>query len=206
MNDILNVKSLNEVEIQSRIYEVRGVKVMIDSDLAVLYQVNARALRQAVRRNIDKFPADFMFRLTKEESKQMISTRVSQNVIPQGYNTGGGDIFAFTEHGVLTLSSVLRSDVATRIGISLVRAFVSMRQALQRMSDSNLQIENIRKELIIQQQYIEEILRDQNDTNEEVQAQLDAISQSLNELQMKVEMKPSKRAIVKGFSSENSNK
>ena len=83
MNDILNVKSLNEVEIQSRIYEVRGVKVMIDSDLAVLYQVNARALRQAVRRNIDKFPADFMFRLTKEEPKQMISTRVSQNVIPR---------------------------------------------------------------------------------------------------------------------------
>ena len=80
-------------EIQARIYTVRNIQVMIDRDLALLYGVENRALKQAVRRNLDKFLDDFMLRLTENESNQLISCGVSQIVIPPGYNTGGTDMF-----------------------------------------------------------------------------------------------------------------
>ena len=204
MNDILNVKSLNEVEIQSRIYEVRGVKVMIDSDLAIIYGTTTGQLKRQVRRNIIRFPDDFMFQLTLEEAK---SLRCQNGILNKG--RGNHDKyapFAFTELGVAMLSSVLTSDVAALANINIMRAFVALRKQVASKESSQLRIDKIENQLMMTNQYIEEILRDQNDTNEEVQAQLDAISQSLNELQMKVEMKPSKRAIVKGFSSENNNK
>ena len=115
-------------EIQARIYTVRNVQVMIDRDLALLYGVENRALKQAVRRNLAKFPDDFMFRLTEKESKQLISSWVSQIVIPHGYNTGGSDMFAFTEQGVAMLATVLKSQRAADVSISIMRAFVAMRR------------------------------------------------------------------------------
>lgn len=120
--------SVSLAEIQSRIYSVRNVQVMIDRDLALLYGVENRALKQAVRRNLDKFPDDFMLRLTESESNQLISSGVSQIVIPSGYNTGGSDMFAFTEQGVAMLATVLKSQRATDVSISIMRAFVSMRR------------------------------------------------------------------------------
>ena len=84
-------------EIQARIYMVRGEQVMIDRDLAILYGVENRVLRQAVRRNINKFPEDFLYKLSGSEAKELIDRGVSQNVIPSGYNTGGMQLFAFTE-------------------------------------------------------------------------------------------------------------
>lgn len=120
--------SVSLAEIQSRIYTVRNMQVMIDRDLALLYGVENRALKQAVRRNLDKFPDDFMLRLTESESNQLISSGVSQIVIPSGYNTGGTDMFAFTEQGVAMLATVLKSQRATDVSISIMRAFVSMRR------------------------------------------------------------------------------
>lgn len=120
--------SVSLAEIQSRIYSVRNMQVMIDRDLALLYGVENRALKQAVRRNLDKFPDDFMLRLTESESNQLISSGVSQIVIPPGYNTGGTDMFAFTEQGVAMLATVLKSQRATDVSISIMRAFVSMRR------------------------------------------------------------------------------
>lgn len=117
-------------DIQTRIYLVRGVQVMLDIDLAVLYGVENRSLRQAVRRNIQKFPEDFLLKLTESESNELISRGVSQNVIPQGYNTGGMQMFAFTEQGVSMLATVLRSKNATEISIAIMRAFVAMRRFL----------------------------------------------------------------------------
>ena len=114
-------------EIQAGIYTVRNIQVMIDRDLALLYGVENRALKQAVRRNLDKFPDDFMLRLTENESNQLISSGVSQIVIPPGYNTGGTDMFAFTEQGVAMLATVLKSQRATDVSISIMRAFVAMR-------------------------------------------------------------------------------
>ena len=117
-------------DIQARIYLVRGVQVMLDIDLAVLYGVENRSLRQAVRRNIEKFPEDFLLKLKESEANDLISNGVSQNVIPQGYNTGGMQMFAFTEQGVSMLATVLRSKNATEISIAIMRAFVAMRRFL----------------------------------------------------------------------------
>ena len=114
--------------IQNKIFEVRGCRVMLDYHLAELYQVETRALKQAVKRNIERFPGDFMFVLTQEEANLLLSIGVSQNVIPPDYNFGVAMPMAFTEQGVAVLSSVLRSKVAIEVNISIMRAFVLMRQ------------------------------------------------------------------------------
>ena len=114
--------------IQNKIFEVRGCRVMLDYHLAELYQVETRALKQAVKRNIERFPDDFMFVLTKEEANLLLSIGVSHFVIPPDYNFGVAMPMAFTEQGVAMLSSVLRSKVAIEVNISIMRAFVLMRQ------------------------------------------------------------------------------
>ena len=114
--------------IQNKIFEIRGCRVMLDYHLAELYQVETRALKQAVKRNIERFPGDFMFVLTQEEANLLLSIGVSQNVIPPAYNFGVAMPMAFTEQGVAMLSSVLRSKVAIEVNISIMRAFVLMRQ------------------------------------------------------------------------------
>ena len=160
---------------------------MIDRDLALLYQVENRALKQSVRRNPDRFPDDFMFRLNKSECEQLILNGVSQNVIPSNYNIGASDMFAFTEQGVAMLSAVLRSPIATIMSVNIMRAFVEMREQMAQLSNNALHIENLRLELQNQKAYIEEILRDQNDTNELIQGQLDALTDSMAELSVKID-------------------
>ena len=114
--------------IQNKIFEVRGCRVMLDYHLAELYQVETRALKQAVKRNIERFPGDFMFVLIQEEANLLLSIGVSHFVIPPDYNFGVAMPMAFTEQGVAMLSSVLRSKVAIEVNISIMRAFVLMRQ------------------------------------------------------------------------------
>jgi hypothetical protein len=115
------------LQIQNKIYELRGVKIMLDSDLADLYQVETRVLKQAVRRNFNRFPIDFMFELNPEDVKCL----TSQIVILE--NKGRGKYskfqsFAFTEQGVAMLSSVLKSEKAIEVNIAIIRAFVFIRQ------------------------------------------------------------------------------
>jgi hypothetical protein len=112
--------------IQQKIYEVRGQKVMLDFDLAVLYEVETKRLKEAVRRNINRFPSDFMFELTRDEYNFLRTQFAS-------LENGKGKFskfnpFAFTEHGVTMLSSILNGDKAIEINISIVRAFVYIRQ------------------------------------------------------------------------------
>ena len=133
---LANSDQFNIVPIERRIYVVRDTQVMIDLDLATLYGVENRSLRQTVKRNIDSFPDDFMFRLTSAEANELIAKGVSQSVIPPGYNTGGADMFAFTEHGVAMLATVLKSVKARKISIEIMRAFVAMRNFLM----SNAQV------------------------------------------------------------------
>lgn len=182
---------MNDIQvIQSRIFEVRGVRVMLDSDIAELYQVETRVLNQAVRRNIHRFPEDFMFLLTADEwaaiSSQFVMT--SRNKRPKKALP-----LVFTEHGALMLASVLRSDVAVETSIKITRAFVAMRQTLLTMSipakltELEQSITNLRAE-------VDDILADQNDINESTRSQLDAISEALAELQVsRREEKPRKR-------------
>jgi len=111
-------------EINNKIYTIRGLKVMLDRDLAVLYEVETRRLKEQVKRNIDRFPYDFMFELTDTEVEFM----VSQNAIPSKQHLGGSLPFAFTEQGVSMLSAVLKSKVAVDISIQIMRTFVEIRK------------------------------------------------------------------------------
>ncbi|MBK9337505.1 MAG: ORF6N domain-containing protein [Lewinellaceae bacterium] len=110
--------------IQRKIHEIRGQRVMLDFDLAELYEVETRALKQSVKRNTRRFPPDFMFELSESE----IVLLVSQNVIPSKSRLGGALPFAFTEQGVAMLSSVLRSNKAIDTNIAVMRAFVALRR------------------------------------------------------------------------------
>jgi len=110
--------------ISNKIYTIRGLQVMLDRDLAELYGVKPIRLREQVKRNIERFPIDFMFQLYENE----VNLMVSQNAIPSKQHLGGGLPFVFTEQGVATLSSVLTSKIAVDIYINIMRAFVNMRK------------------------------------------------------------------------------
>jgi hypothetical protein len=112
--------------VESRIYLIRGQKVMLDRDLAELYRVKPIRLREQVKRNIARFPADFMFKLDEKEAENMLS----QNAIPSRRELGGHLPLAFTEHGILMLSSALKSDRAVQVNIMIMRAFMKLRQTL----------------------------------------------------------------------------
>ncbi len=129
-----------EIEvIQNKIHEIRGFKVMLDYDLASLYEIENRILKQAVKRNISRFPNDFMFILNDNEINQL----VSQNVIPSKSYLGGSSPFAFTEQGVAMLSSVLKSPKAIEINISIIRTFVTIRQFALNYTDLQNRINEI---------------------------------------------------------------
>jgi hypothetical protein len=127
----------------SKIYHVRGQKVMLDRDLAELYDVKAIRLREQVKRNFKRFPEKFMFQLTEEEVKYM----VSQNAIPSKQHLGGSLPLVFTEHGVLQLSNVLKSDRAIHVSVSIIEVFVKMREMLLTHKDILLQLEEMRKSM-----------------------------------------------------------
>ena len=123
--------AIREKTIASFIYFIRGEKVMLDTDLAKLYMVETRVLKQAVRRNLRRFPSDFMFELKDQE----IDILVSQNVIPSKKVLGGAKPFAFTEQRIAMLSSILNSDVAVQVNIAILRTFVKLRQLLESHKD-----------------------------------------------------------------------
>jgi len=119
--------------IERRIYLIRGQKVMLDRDLAELYQVKPIALRQQVKRNLERFPEDFMFQLTEKEADLL----VSQSVIPSKKSLGGYLPYVFTQEGVAMLSSVLRSKRAVQVNVAIMRAFVRLRQMLESNEELN---------------------------------------------------------------------
>jgi hypothetical protein len=138
------------VLLQKKIFEIRGQRVMLDFHLSELYGVETRVLKQAVKRNLERFPSDFMFVLNDKE----VGGLVSQIVIPSKSYLGGSLPFAFTEHGITMLSSILKSKTAININIAVVRAFILLKQynnnfgGLQKRIDEleakfNRKIENI---------------------------------------------------------------
>ncbi|DAB28126.1 MAG: DNA-binding protein [Sulfurimonas sp. RIFOXYD12_FULL_33_39] len=131
--------------IQNKIFTVRGLQIMIDRDLAELYGVETRVLKQAVKRNIERFPSDFMFEATNED----IDFMVSQSVIPSKQHLGGAKPFLFTEHGVANLSSVLTSKIAIEINIKIIRAFVDMRKLISSNQSMFERFERIEERLSI---------------------------------------------------------
>jgi ORF6N domain len=128
--------------IQNRIYEIRGQKVMLDFDLAELYQVETKRLKEAVRRNRLKFPEDFMFELIAAEWDNLRSQIASSSWGGRRYLP-----FAFTEHGITMLASVLNSGQAIRMNIAIVRAFINMKNMVTRQADWEERFENFKREL-----------------------------------------------------------
>ena len=127
--------------IQNKIFEIRGFKVMLDFDLALLYNVETRVLKQAIRRNINRFPEDFMFELTATEMNSLRSQIVT---LKNGRGQHSKYMpFAFTEQGIAMLSSVLNSEKAIEINISIIRAFVTIRQFSLTYSELKIRIEEI---------------------------------------------------------------
>lgn len=135
MNELL----INEDTIKSKIFNIRGLSVMLDRDLAELYEVKSIRLREQVKRNIDRFPSDFMFQLNENEVELM----VSQNAIPSKKHLGGSLPFVFTEQGVSSLSSILRSETAIKVHINIVRSFVKMRKMISQDLSIFQRLENI---------------------------------------------------------------
>jgi hypothetical protein len=134
-------------QIQNMIYEIRGQKVMFDHDLAALYQVETKFLNRTVKRNLPRFPADFMFQLTKRE--------ISNLRCQIGTSNWGGSRYlpyVFTEQGIAMLSGLLNSEIAIKVNIQIMRAFVKLRHYVLTKSDTNEQISELRKLLMV---YIE---------------------------------------------------
>ena len=171
--------------IQSKIYEIRGQRVMLDFDLAALYQVETRVLKQAVRRNIERFPDDFMFRLSDAEAKYLISIGVSQNVISPNYNIGTSSMFAFTEEGVAMLSGILRSKVAINANIAIMRAFVAMRNYITTTSTVTAELAEIRAKLALLERNDEDNAEAINDLSEDMRKELDNLYLAIAELSVK---------------------
>jgi hypothetical protein len=127
----------------SKIYYLRKEKIMLDRDLAALYGVKAIRLREQVKRNLSKFPSHFMFQLTENEVEIM----VSQNAIPSKQNLGGTLPYAFTEHGVLMLANVLKSERAVQVSIKIIELFVKLREMIVTHTELKLEIERIKKKI-----------------------------------------------------------
>ncbi|MCI4443425.1 MAG: ORF6N domain-containing protein [Lentimicrobium sp.] len=134
------------ITIQNKIYEINGIKIMLDFDLAELYEVETRVLNQAIKRNIDSFPADFMFRLTTEEWEEVSSSQIvmmSSQSVMTSKRPKSALPYAFTEHGVTMLASVLKSPKARKMNIAIVRAFIALRKALLNIENLKSQIQEL---------------------------------------------------------------
>ena len=179
MNPMQPVQPISVDNIKTKIYVFRGQKVMLDRDLAELYHVETKVLNQAVKRNIKRFPIDAMFVLTKEEFESLRSQFVTSN------KRGGVRYmpYAFTELGIAMLSSVLSSEIAIQANLNIMRAFILMRQAIHTVLENSARFEKIEHQISSLNSYVEDILRDQNDINDDTATQLELINQTLAELQ-----------------------
>lgn len=180
--------------IENKIYEIRKTKVMLDFDLASLYEIENRRLKEQVRRNIERFPNDFMFELTKEEWTEVIA---NCDNLPQGIKYSPSLPFAFTENGVAMLSSILRSPLAIQVNINIMRAFTKMRQLIINYKKSDIifkdELEQIKQQLA-------EIAEDLESNERDHESLFNAIA----EISLKLQLNQSNpgRVTVKGFKND----
>ncbi|MEI3541142.1 MAG: ORF6N domain-containing protein [Alistipes onderdonkii] len=172
--------------IQEKIYEIRGVRVMLDFDLAEMYQVETKALKQSVRRNIERFEGDdFMFELTAEEYNSLKHSLRSQFVTS---NKGGIRYmpFAFTEMGVAMLSSVLRSEIAIRINRDIMRAFVAVRNYILAQASDSVELAQLRERVLKLEQTTTDVLEGVNDLSEDMRQEIETIYEAIGALSVKL--------------------
>lgn len=169
--------------LQSRIYEIRGQRVMLDRDLAELYQVTTSALNQAVKRNIERFPPDFMFQLTDAETENWKSQIVITNSITMGLRRNP---YAFTEQGVSMLSAVLKSSVAIQVSIAIMRAFVAMRNYITTTTTVTAELAEIRAKLALLERVDADNAEAVSDLSEDMRKELDNIYNAIAALSVKI--------------------
>ena len=168
--------------IQNKIYEIRGQRVMLDRDLAELYGVTTSALNQAVKRNQERFPEDFMFQLTSDETEKWKSQIVISNSLTMGLRRNP---YAFTEQGVSMLSAVLKSDTAVKVSIAIMRAFVAMRNYITTTTSVSAELAEIRAKLALLERNDEDNMEAVNDLSEDMRQELDNIYQAIAALSVK---------------------
>ena len=197
-------KVLNPVAIESLIYEIRGMKVMLDFDLAELYQVETKRLKESVRRNIERFEGeDFMFELTVEEYNSLIISLRSQ--IATSKEKGGRRYmpFAFTEQGVAMLSSVLKSERAILVNRSIIRTFVSIRKYIMSTTMITAELEAIKAKLQLMERNDEENLEAINDLSEDMRKEIDTIYKAIAALSVKEPSQKETQRQKIGFKTQN---
>ncbi|MBP3795724.1 MAG: ORF6N domain-containing protein [Bacteroidales bacterium] len=180
--------------VQNLIHEFRGKKVMLDFDLARLYQVETRVLNQSVKRNLKRFPSDFMFQLTEEEwltnSSQIVMTsNRPKSALP----------YAFTEQGVAMLSGLLKSDVAIAANIAIMRAFVQVREYLLAASTVSAELKELRAKVDLLALQREDDLGAVNDLSEDVRQDIDNLYLAIGELSSRMEEKKAEPRRKIGF-------
>lgn len=179
------------LHVQNKIYEIRNQRVMLDYDLAEMYGVETKRLKEQVRRNIERFPEDFMFELTKEEYNSLRSQIATLENGRGKYSKYSN--FAFTEHGVAMLSTVLRSAVAIQTNINIIRAFTYMRQYLSNNSS--------KKELEALNERVKYLEDDISEDREAYEKQFDELFNAFAQLNLKIQSKNSQleRVKIEGF-------
>ena len=191
---------LKQTAIESLIYEIRGQKVMLDRDLAKMYGVETKVLNQAVKRNMKRFPEDFMFQLTPEECLRSqivtLNTKQGQHLKYMPH--------AFTEQGVAMLSSILKSDTAIEINIRIMRTFVAIRNHLYTTQRFTAELEAIKAKLELLERNDEDNLEAINDLSEDMRREIDTIYQAIAALSVKEppQKEPQRQKI--GFKTQNS--
>ena len=200
----MNSSILKQTAIESLIHEIRGQKVMLDFDLAELYQVETKRLKESVRRNIERFEGDdFMFELTVEEYNSLIISLRSQ--IATSKEKGGRRHmpFAFTEQGVAMLSSVLKSERAILVNRSIIRTFVSIRKYIMSTTMITAELEAIKAKLQLMERNDEENLEAINDLSEDMRTEIDTIYQAIAALSVKEPMQKEQHRQKIGFKTQN---
>ena len=181
------------IVVQNLIYEIRGQQVMLDEDLANLYQVETKVLNQAVKRNIKRFPPDFMFQLDSKEF-----TNLKSQFVTSSWGGRRTMPYAFTEQGIAMLSSVLHSDVAIAANISILRAFVQIRRYLMSTVAITSELKELRAKVDLLAMQQEENLAAVNDLSEDVRKDIDNLYLAIGELSARVDEKKAPRRKI-GF-------
>ena len=183
--------------IQNKIYEIRGQRVMLDFDLAALYQVTTSALNQAVKRNIKRFPDDFMFQLSKGEFDNLKS-----QIVTSSWGGTRKPPYAFIEQGLAMLSGLLNSDVAIHVNIMIMRAFVQLRNMIVQSARYSAELAEFRSRLLLVEREVRENLEAMNDLSEDVRRDFDTVFEAIGALSVKLpEAKKSRQPI--GFVTGN---
>ena len=176
--------------IQTKIYEIRGRRVMLDFDLANLYQVETKRLKESVRRNIERFEGeDFMFELSEEEYnvlKDRLRSQIASLEIDGKGKYPKYSPFAFTEEGVAMLSGVLRSSVAVQVNRAIMRAFVAMNNYLIQVSQYSAELAELRSRLLLVEREVRENLEAMNDLSEDVRRDFDTVFEAIGALSVKL--------------------